>query len=379
MGTTFKRTLIGLLLAGCLGLGCNLLSSSALPPGDGAPASPTPGRQEPNATAAPRNGAQQSATNTAPGLLDLATLEDIQYPTNVGSYRVTFDHTLESASTNGGTHAEGGVSANPPGATLTETRQGGAIQGGGSAVDKRVIDGLITLLDGTTCNMINPAALAGPAPPTQILPRPSSFLVGDAAWAEGGVAVNGRLTDHYVLDVGNFDPTLIKLDSLDSGDVYIDPQDGFLVRLAFRGVGIDQTLAWAGPGSPGTSSYELNYLDFGTSVEVQPLEQCGPVPATDWPLVDRDILRYQSDLGSSFFDLTVIGRLDEAIQFYKKELASDGWNLVQEEHGTPRRASLMFERPSGSSLSLDFRNDSPSDKAADELDIITIIFLSFDF
>jgi hypothetical protein len=367
------------LLVGCLGLACNLTPSSPSPPGDVAPIRPTTGSLENPTTAAPTEAAAEQAKESAPDTLDLSTLEDIQFPTNVGSYHVTLDQRFESAQASGGSHAEGGVTLVPPAATLIETRQGDAVMGDSSPSEQRVIDGVITILKGGACDMINPMVLTDPAPPTQLLPNPSRFLTGGAAWVEGGVSVNGRVTDHYALDVSNIDSSLMKLESLDSGDVYIDAQDGFLVKLAFRGEGINNMLAWAGLEPSGTTTYEVNYHEFETPVDVQPLERCGPVPETDWPLVDGDILRYQTELGSSFFDLTVMGRLDEAIAFYKSELASDGWHLASEESASERRASLTFTDPSGATLTLDFRNDSPQGQAADKLDIITISFVEFDF
>jgi hypothetical protein len=376
----FRVLLLGLLLVGS-GLACALTSSQQV--------ADEPAQAEVSATEA---GAGETATPTVDGSSDggqaisgsinLDSLADVQFPFDVSSYHVTYRQSVVTEDDRGEESLEGDVSRDPPGSAMVR-QQAGARTGDGTSVDDlRVIDGTGYLQNPDVCVMTDPTPMTlEPMPPTFYLPEPAEFLTGEAELIERGVMMNGRMTDHYGFDAANFKEgefVAPKMESLDRGDVYFDSGHGFLVDLQFEGTGSNSDIMTfaSDPELPGTVTYRLSFSDFDQPTDIQGFETCGPVPQTDYPVIDRPIIVYQRS--SASLDLTVVGDLDEVVQYYKTALAEDGWTLVEERAFDPRDLSFTFEGQEGKTLEVGIRNDAPQ-SAAPEDGIITITFFELDF
>jgi hypothetical protein len=337
---------------------------------------------ERSSTAAPTASAAADRSEGISGTIDLNSLADFQFPFNVDAYHATYRQSVVTNVDEGERIVEGDVSSEPPASAMTRKLSGASSGGEVSVDDLRVIDGLGYMQAGDLCVMTDPSPLSPESmPPTAHLPEPADFLTGEAALIERGVMMNGRLTDHYGLDLDNFregELVVPKMESLDRGDIYVDSEDGFLVDLQFEGRGVNDVIMITArhPEMEGEVTYQLSFTDFEQPTDIEGFESCGPVPQTDYPVIDRPILTYQ--LSPESFSLTVVADLDEVVQYYKVALAEDGWTLVEERAFDPMDLSLTFEGNEGKTLDVGIRNDAPS-TAAPEDGLITITLFELDF
>lgn len=139
-------------------------------------------------------------------------------------------------------------------------------------------------------------------------------------------------------------PDELEIAQFDSGTAYIAQDGGYLVRLEMTGRGTSEMLSGS-PETEGEISYELNYFDFNQAFDITPPEDCDQ--ATDeleYPVTD-DAYQLSTTFGITSYKSDL--PFEEVIQFYRDEMAADGWTL-SEEFVTGPIAVLSFNSDTGS-------------------------------
>ncbi|MEW5989278.1 MAG: hypothetical protein AB1791_21845 [Chloroflexota bacterium] len=293
-------------------------------------------------TAAPSTG------DSGGGLADLLNLDasnNFGAPTEVNSYRISFDMTFEGTDANGGPvngriTAEGAQVRDPAAYTFTFGAEG----------DGETAGTLFTFMQvGGTTYMIMPQAgcmssqASGEENPFTALTA-SGGMVGEVEGARrvGEEEVNGVQTTVYEFD----DQALNMLEatygvwSQVEGRVYVAQDGGYVVRVVIDAQGNAGLLAGGADTGEGTIHYELNYYDFNQPIEIVAPEECLTTAADQYPTLDDAF--ESSTMGGLVFYKTN-HTFDEVVEFYKTEMAAAGWTLGEEMTFAPA-AFLTFSK-----------------------------------
>jgi len=170
------------------------------------------------------------------------------------------------------------------------------------------------------------------------------FLSGSATRMRPDDVINGIPVYGFSLDASNLAPDELEIAQFDSGTAYIAQDGGYLVRLEMTGRGTSEMLSGS-PETEGEISYELNYFDFNQAFDIAPPEDCDQATAEfDYP-VTPDAYQLSTALGITSYKSDL--PFEEVIQFYRDEMAADGWTL-SEEFVTGPIAVLSFSSDTGS-------------------------------
>jgi hypothetical protein len=244
-------------------------------------AAEVPVEEQPEATAttAPANeGVVETPTAepapAQPETISLNPENNYGEPTGFDSYRMTlqFQSTLTGADgsvTNGAIMIEGLRDVALNATSFTATASGTADFGGGQQFNfTELADTTYFILPNGGCTSF--AGATGTNPFAIFVD--DGGVLGDLEGAQVGSppteTINGILTNHYVFDETNLDPSDPTTPDITtvSGDIYLAADGGYVVRIIMQGTGAS-TLLNSVDGD-GDIYYELNYLDFNTPVDI---------------------------------------------------------------------------------------------------------------
>ena len=151
-----------------------------------------------------------------------------------------------------------------------------------------------------------------------------------------------------------------------AGQLNIAKEGFYVVRLLLTGFGTGQELS-GDPNLEGDLFYELNFTELTDPVTIAAPEDCSGTDPTSfaYPLLD-DASNFVS-LGAGLSSYESNASFEEAVEFYKTEMAAAGWNLDQEIVFSPD-ALLAFSMTDGKSVQI-------SISSGDDVLTITIIDL----
>ncbi len=157
--------------------------------------------------------------------------------------------------------------------------------------------------------------------------------------------INGVNAYHYTFDetaLDQTDPAVEEVTNID-GHLYVAPE-GHVVRLVIDGVGMSAVLT-GGLDLTGDIHYELNYFDFDAPVDISPPPECEEL-TSEFPMLE-DAFNISSFTGLLTYSTNA--EFDAVVDFYKGEMAADGWSLAQEFIFAPA-ATLSFNRDGSTAL-----------------------------
>ena len=169
------------------------------------------------------------------------------------------------------------------------------------------------------------------------------FLMGRAMRMRPDEVINGVPVYGFSLDASNVEPGELDIAQFDSGAVYIAQDGGYLVRLEMNGRGTSEMLSGS-PDAEGEIIYELNYSDFNYAFDIVPPEGCDEAASElEYPIT-ADAYQLSQALGIISYKTGL--PFEDVIQFYRDEMAADGWTL-DEEFVTGPIALLSFTSDNG--------------------------------
>ena len=178
------------------------------------------------------------------------------------------------------------------------------------------------------------------------------FLSGSATRMRPDDVINGIPVYGFSLDASNIEPGETEIAQFDSGAVYIAQDGGYLVRLEMNGRGTSEMLSGK-PDAEGEITYDLNYFDFNQTFDITPPEGCDVAASESEYPVTADAYQLSQALGITSYKSDL--PFEEVIQFYRDEMAADGWALDEEFVSGPI-ALLSFTSDTGTvqiTISLD--------------------------
>jgi hypothetical protein len=197
------------------------------------------------------------------------------------------------------------------------------------------------------------------------LANPDTFL-GSLEGAElaGSGEINGVEALHYTFDESDITQSASQFDSL-TGNIYVAQDGGYVVKLEMEGTG---SMAGAAGMQNGTIRLTLDVLDVNQSFEITAPEGCdaaldvgdigdiggGDVSASGYPTLDdafeivsfEDTLTYKTNK-----------TFDEAVQFYRDQMAAAGWQPEGTELIAQGTAVLQFVHSDGRKVTLAITGD----------------------
>jgi hypothetical protein len=140
-----------------------------------------------------------------------------------------------------------------------------------------------------------------------------------------------------------------------------------VVRLAFEAAGMPLGLEYSGsrtvPPTPipitGRIHYELDHFDYDQPVVTDALAECDSTnPDIGLPIFPG-ALQVNHSGGSDFVSYIVPARVSELVDFYKVELAAQGYQFRSEQVFEWHSRFLNFDGPNGELLSVDLQAVPP--------------------
>jgi hypothetical protein len=269
---------------------------------------------------------------TTENTLDLNSENFYGEPTDVETYRISMTFSFTETNSDGSQETgaiigEGSRRIDPSASTmtlstegLTEVAQGGEFSFTQIGETNYVAASDLGCISGSFFNDANPYSTFLDA---------GGFLgeLDGAMLAERDVVVNDILTDMYAFDqtnLDNSDPTNADIQEI-NGQVYV-AKEGFVVRVVLAGIGTGTILPTIS-GATAEFRYELNYFDINQPVYISVPAVCETVADVDYPVLDD-----ASDVTSAFgvFTYTTERSLSETVDFYRTEMANEGWTLTSE-------------------------------------------------
>ncbi len=184
----------------------------------------------------------------------------------------------------------------------------------------------------------------------------------------GSETINGVATYHFALDTYNIDPAEMDLNTLESGDMYVAQDGGYLVRMVMEGMGTNEF--FGGDGSiPVDIHYQLDYTP-ADGIEIMVPEGCEVVEdsasgagAGDSAANSEDypVMADASNVTAfgTLFSYETNASIEEVMAYYKAELAADGWSLDQEIVGGETGILVFMQGGSGLSVAINGDPNNP--------------------
>jgi hypothetical protein len=344
-----RFVLLALVLAAST-LACNLLGSDEPDPGQPAdsdssqPSESDSGQPDEQSAQDPESG-QSSAGG--PQFLDLDDPLTYTEPQElVNSYRIALSFAFEGTGADG-TPVQGTVTADGE-RILEPLAMSMTFDGMDTASLSGELPFSFSLIDNTYhfsaplfgCASIPAGQFEDPF--SQLIDM-GGFLSGSATRMRPDDVIDGIPVYGFSLDASNIEPGETEIAKFDSGAVYIAQDGGYLVRLEMSGRGTSEMLSGS-PDAEGEITYDLNYFDFNQTFDIAPPEGCNAAASESEYPVTADAYQLSQALGITSFKSDL--PFEEVIQFYKDEMAADGWALDEEFVSGPI-ALLSFTSDTG--------------------------------
>jgi hypothetical protein len=266
--------------------------------------------------------------------LSLLNLDDpilFNPPGGANTWRTTLDHTFVSLDVTqpvtGAVVLAGATQVEPYASTLQFSSFGQSVLGGQEVFTfTQILDTQYIVFPGVGCM----SDTGGQEDTFEVMLDMGGMLKGEAQYV-GDENVNGVDTLAYLITQENIDaadPAGINVETLENGRLNVAKDGGFVVRLILDGTGYSEVLS-NDASLLGEIYYELNNLDFGQPVDIQPPAAC-TAPSVDYP-IPEDAANI-NDFGGFITFTTGLGVL-EAADFYKTEMPKIGCTGVEEFGG----------------------------------------------
>lgn len=310
--------------------------------GETAPAEPTAA-----STTGETSGGQEMTAGSG-GLADLLNLDasnNFGAPTDLNSYRISFDLTYEGTDANGAPvsgrlTAEGAQVREPAASIFTFSMEGEADTAGNLFTFMQIGDTNYMIMPQMGC--ISTSQAGGEENPFDAL-MASGGMMGavEGAWRVGEEEVNGVDTTVY-----EFDNTAFRMVDADygvwgevDGKINVAQDGGYVVRVVMDAQG-SGTFFSSAAAEEGSIHYELNYFDFNEPIEITLPAECVTTAADKYPTLED---AFEASTMGGFYFYKTNHTFDEVVAFYKTEMVAAGWTLGEETVFAPA-AFLNFTK-----------------------------------
>lgn len=165
----------------------------------------------------------------------------------------------------------------------------------------------------------------------------------------GEETIDGVATHHYRFDETDLDDDSDDLRAM-QGDIYVSQEHGHVVRMVIDGTG---ELDLADDDSDGRFHIEMNVIDVGQPITIEPPAACGQAAA------DLPIMAGASDVVTiaGLTTYSVNATLEDAITFYQEEMALRGYEQSADPFITDITAFITFTAPDKPSITVSLGAD----------------------
>lgn len=166
----------------------------------------------------------------------------------------------------------------------------------------------------------------------------------------GEETVNGVATYHYRFDETGFADSEFDLNEA-TGDVYVSQEHGYVVRLVMDGTG--QMALFDENAVAGAVHITMDVLDVGESLTIEPPADCDAA-GSEYPVMEgaRDLSTFA---GLTTYD--VDATLEDAVTFYRNEMAARGYQEGTDQLITEGTALLTFTAEGSPTVSVTLNAD----------------------
>ena len=342
-----QRILLMALVLAAATLACNFLGSDTEQPAAPEQDQPTELESEPSEEQAGEEQPSDADSGGGPEFIDFDDPQTYQEPWElISSYRIALRFAYEGVSSDG-VPLSGIVEANGE-RTLDPLAMSMTFEG----IDTASFTGELPFsfsLIGDTYTFSGPLFGCGTLPagefedPFSLLLDLGGFLTGTAPRMFPDEVINGVPAYGFTLADTNVEAGELDVAEFESGAVYMAQEGGYILRLEINGSGTSEMLSGV-PDQVGDITYELNYYDFDQPLDIVPPEGCAQDMAELTFPVTEDAYQLSQVLGITSYKTDL--PLEEVIQFYRDEMAANGWTLVEEFIAGPV-ALLSFSSDSG--------------------------------
>lgn len=334
------------LFASLPALACNLFSGNDSPPvevGDGDEVDP--GSGEELATAVPRAtvpaGEDANGPDEGPALPEIRALDDAL--AQFGSYRIQVDMRFSDSadSTQSGTMTMNTARVLEPPASSVELSFSGALAEEAEGIGEGATLSFIEI-GGSSYSLIPGLGCISGAGGADMANEFDDVLDADELLNElenaeyvGEEMVNGIATYHYRIDESSLSNTGGDFQDA-TGDLYISQEQQYVVRMVVDGTGNVDVLGENVPD--GNIHLELNVLDVGQPITIEVPAEC-EAAASEYPVMEgASSLATIAGLTTYSVDAT----LEEAVNFYREEMAARGYTASEDAFITEDTALITF-------------------------------------
>lgn len=344
-------------------------SAETAPPTETTAAPPTETPETVDAGETPESGDGDGETppdtGNGPDFIDLDDPDLYAEPAGVETYRVgmvfTFDGIAADGSPVTGTATVDGANVvDPREMSLVLHDDGEAIKGPGEVYTFTQVGGVnYYSVPDMGCMTFSSE---GTENPFVMMTEAGGMLGGSAARLLPDETVNGIPSYVFAIDSTNLDPadpTSYDVSEITEGRIYVAKDGFYVVRVLLIGVGTSEGLS-GDPTLVGDIYYELNYYDFNQPVEITLPAGCTESGAgtvdSEIPLLD-DAFDVSSFPGVIAYSTQYTS--EEAVDFYRAEMAAAGWTLDQEVVVAPTTL-LTFTNDAGDVIHITIMVDPTS-------------------
>ena len=177
-------------------------------------------------------------------------------------------------------------------------------------------------------------------PPTGSNSFTPSSVIGDIKGAQllGAETVNGIPTQHFAVDVQRYAALGTYTDG--KSEAWIATPGNYVVKYFFQATGKDAFFGGGGDAQ-GTIRWDYEVTNVNQPLNIAPPEGCGKT-ATDIPILP------DAKNNAAFGDITTYSSatgFDEAVNFYKTQMAASGWTNDEGSNVTaPNFATMSFAK-----------------------------------
>lgn len=226
---------------------------------------------------------------------------------------------------------EGANRVEPPASRFTFTGSGDADLGGATSYEVVTIEEESYFWTNVAGCVRMPASQFT-APFNQLIDS-GGVLGGIAQRVRPDVEVNGVMAFQFAITMDNLDmqdETSLDVREITEGNIFIARDGGYVLRIMLEGRAVSELLTGGDNSLEGDISYQLDFTpvdDVGEIVPPPGCEEGTPATESQFPVMPgaTSVASFEG-----FLSYEVAADAQTVADFYKAEMAADGWTLLEE-------------------------------------------------